>query len=47
MDRQRSRPAGTGSRHWLWFVLLWLAGVAAAAFLALPFRVLVALAMHS
>ncbi|MEM5300123.1 hypothetical protein VSR82_38660 [Burkholderia sp. JPY481] len=37
---------GALMKHALWFVGLWFAGVAAAFLLALPFRVLVGLAMR-
>lgn len=33
-------------RGLFWFVVLWLAGVAATALLALPFRLLVGMATH-
>jgi hypothetical protein len=33
-------------RSWLWFLALWLGGVAGTALLALPFRLLVAMALN-
>ncbi|MFM0740942.1 hypothetical protein PQQ51_27165 [Paraburkholderia xenovorans] len=36
----------TFGRRLLWFVGLWLLGVAGAVLLALPFRLLIAAAMH-
>ncbi|WP_168789130.1 hypothetical protein [Paraburkholderia aromaticivorans] len=36
----------TFSKGLLWFVGLWLLGVAGAVLLALPFRLLIAAAMH-
>jgi hypothetical protein len=33
-------------RSWAWFVLLWIAGVVGTAMLALPFRLLVGIALH-
>jgi hypothetical protein len=36
----------TFSKRLLWFVGLWLLGVGAAVLLALPFRLLIAAAMH-
>ncbi|WP_345814198.1 hypothetical protein AAGS40_07405 [Paraburkholderia sp. PREW-6R] len=42
-DRERERSF---SRRLMWFVGLWLLGVAGAIVLALPFRLLIAAAMH-
>lgn len=36
----------TFSKRLLWFIGLWLLGVAGAVLLALPFRLLIAAAMH-
>jgi hypothetical protein len=37
---------GTFRQRLLWFVGLWLLGVAGTALLVLPFRLLIAAAMH-
>ncbi|CAG4904602.1 hypothetical protein [Paraburkholderia gardini] len=44
---ETSRDTGkTYRQRLIWFVALWLLGVAGAALLALPFHLLVAAAMH-
>ncbi len=43
--RVESRFKSASAKRVAWFVLLWLLGVGAAVLLALPFRILVALAM--
>jgi hypothetical protein len=45
IDTQRNREQSFRKRL-LWFIGLWLLGVAGAVLLALPFRLLIAAAMH-
>jgi hypothetical protein len=40
------RKGGGALRKVLWFVALWCVGVGGAMLLALPFRLLIAAAMH-
>jgi hypothetical protein len=46
MPRPHKTPKLSAIRSWAWFVLLWLCGFAGTGLLALPFRVLVALAVR-
>ena len=46
MSRMRQVLERLNVRPWLWFLLLWLGGVAGTALLALPFRLLVAMALE-
>jgi hypothetical protein len=46
MSRMRQALERLNVRPWLWFLLLWIAGVAGTALLALPFRLLVAMALE-
>jgi hypothetical protein len=46
MSQPNPRPARSSGRRALWFVLLWLAGVAGMALIVLPFHVLISMAIH-
>ncbi|WP_186307845.1 hypothetical protein [Paraburkholderia sp. BCC1884] len=46
MSRTNHDRESTFSKRLLWFVALWLLGVLGAVLLALPFRLLIAAAMH-
>jgi len=46
MSRIRQPPERLNVRPWLWFLALWIGGVVGTALLALPFHVLVAMALN-
>jgi hypothetical protein len=46
MNAFRKRLRELAGQGWLWFIFLWLGGVAGTALLVLPFRILVAMAMR-
>ena len=46
MSKPKQDSESTFSKRLLWFVGLWLLGVGGAVLLALPFRLLIAAAMH-